>query len=366
LIGISTAVASLSIGAGVALAGGGGIAPPDPPRVTDVQCVSTCAGLRKATVGSRVELVGRRLADVSAVSFIAAEGGRVRVVPLNTSARSVKAKVPEGAATGKPRVEAPGGSDSSPVELKIVRPDQIPDGGDFELSSAKASPQKVFFYSSRNAKVTYSFQGEATDVRIQVVRRPSGKVVKSWVQRNRQPFVANTAKWGGSTDGGNPAGNGKYRFKVGPRNGALTSDDSARFTYYNHKFPVRGRHSYGDGIGAGRGHQGQDVFAKCGTRTEAARGGRVQVRQYHSSAGYYIVIDGKGTGRDYVYMHMKKRGRISQGVRVRTGQRIGYVGETGNASGCHVHFEIWSGPGWYEGGHFTNPTDDLKAWDSWS
>jgi murein DD-endopeptidase MepM/ murein hydrolase activator NlpD len=178
--------------------------------------------------------------------------------------------------------------------------------------------------------------------------------------------VANTATWSGTTAGGKPARNGRYRFKVGPRNGALTSDDSAKFSYYSHKFPVRGRHTYGDGIGAGRGHQGQDVFAKCGTRMEAARGGRVQVRQFHSAAGYYIVIDGKATGRDYVYMHLQKKGRISQGARVRTGQRIGYVGETGNASGCHLHFELWSAPGWYEGGHFTNPTDDLRAWDGWS
>jgi murein DD-endopeptidase MepM/ murein hydrolase activator NlpD len=51
---------------------------------------------------------------------------------------------------------------------------------------------------------------------------------------------------------------------------------------------------------------------------------------------------------------------------VRTGQRIGEVGETGNASGCHLHFEIWSAPGWYEGGNFLNPTKKLKRWDKWS
>jgi len=29
-------------------------------------------------------------------------------------------------------------------------------------------------------------------------------------------------------------------------------------------FPISGKHSYGDGLGAGRGHQGQDLLAKCG------------------------------------------------------------------------------------------------------
>ncbi len=65
-------------------------------------------------------------------------------------------------------------------------------------------------------------------------------------------------------------------------------------------------------------------------------------------------------------MHMKKKGRAREGSKVRTGERIGFVSDTGNASGCHLHFEIWSAPGWYQGGHFTNPTDDLKAWDKYS
>jgi len=43
------AVACLSIGAGLASASGGGIAPADPPELIDAVCIETCGGMHKAT-----------------------------------------------------------------------------------------------------------------------------------------------------------------------------------------------------------------------------------------------------------------------------------------------------------------------------
>jgi murein DD-endopeptidase MepM/ murein hydrolase activator NlpD len=210
---------------------------------------------------------------------------------------------------------------------------------------------------------------DPTDVRIDVVRRPDGKVVDSWVERAQQPNTIHSAKWNGLQHG-KPAPNGGYKFRVGPQSGTMTSTSGSRFSYHRFKFPVRGRHSYGDGVGAartGHTHQGQDVMARCGTPLVAARGGRVQWKAYHSAAGYYLVIDGKKTGHDYVYMHLERRSRLREGEVVRTGQRIGLVGESGNAEGCHLHFEEWSGPGWYAGGTFLRGvTRHLKKWDGWS
>ena len=40
--------------------------------------------------------------------------------------------------------------------------------------------------------------------------------------------------------------------------------DAAALSEIEHTFPVPARHTYGDGVGAGRGHQGQDLWAKCG------------------------------------------------------------------------------------------------------
>ena len=49
-----------------------------------------------------------------------------------------------------------------------------------------------------------------------------------------------------------------------------------------------------------------------------------------------------------------------------TGQPIGEVGDTGDADGCHLHFEMWSAPGWYTGGAPIDPLPSLKAWDAYS
>ena len=92
------------------------------------------------------------------------------------------------------------------------------------------------------------------------------------------------------------------------------------------------------------------MFAGCGTRMVAARGGRVKFSGYHGAAGNYMVIDGGATGLDYAYMHLAAPSPFSKGDRVYTGQQIGAVGETGNAQGCHLHFEMWGAPGWYDGG----------------
>jgi murein DD-endopeptidase MepM/ murein hydrolase activator NlpD len=128
------------------------------------------------------------------------------------------------------------------------------------------------------------------------------------------------------------------------------------------EFPIRARHTYGDGLGAGRGHQGQDVLANCGEKVVAARPGRVRWVDYQrAGAGHYVVV--KGRKYDYVYMHMLKRLSVRRGERLGAGEQIGRVGSTGRSTACHLHFEMWRKPGWYRGGSLTNPKPFLKRWD---
>jgi murein DD-endopeptidase MepM/ murein hydrolase activator NlpD len=131
-------------------------------------------------------------------------------------------------------------------------------------------------------------------------------------------------------------------------------------------FPIRGTHDLGQSaandFGGGRGHQGQDMFAACGTPVVAARGGTVEKAAFDSRAGNHVVITDEA-GRSYVYMHMRKPAVVSKGDTVATGQPTGEVGQSGRASGCHLHFELWTSPGWYKGGKAIDPLPELRRWD---
>ena len=127
-------------------------------------------------------------------------------------------------------------------------------------------------------------------------------------------------------------------------------------------FPVAGKHDFGtsdNGFGGGRGHQGQDLLAACGTPVVAAKPGEVTVTRWHAAAGNFAVVEAHN-GTNHVYMHLRGPARVAAGDRVEAGDRIGVVGQTGRASTCHLHFELWTAPGWYEGGEPVDPEPLLR------
>jgi murein DD-endopeptidase MepM/ murein hydrolase activator NlpD len=130
-------------------------------------------------------------------------------------------------------------------------------------------------------------------------------------------------------------------------------------------FPIPAEHTYGTGVnrfGGGRGHQGQDVFADCGTPLVALYDATVQHVASHSRAGNYVVLQA-ADGQSYAYMHMQAAAQVRKGDAVRAGQQVGRVGDTGRATGCHLHFEQWTAPGWYEGGAAIDPLALLQSLD---
>ncbi|HYF27705.1 MAG TPA: M23 family metallopeptidase [Baekduia sp.] len=128
-------------------------------------------------------------------------------------------------------------------------------------------------------------------------------------------------------------------------------------------FPVRGEATWGDGFGTRGGrHQGIDLLADCGTTLVAPVAGTVVNVKRHDAAGHYLVVRDAATGEEHVLMHLARPPLVAKGDEVAAGQRVGEVGRTGNASACHLHFEIWTAPGWYRGGDPRDPEPDLRRW----
>ena len=92
------------------------------------------------------------------------------------------------------------------------------------------------------------------------------------------------------------------------------------------------------GYRRGRVHAGIDLRAPRGTPIRAAAAGRVKFSGYNRGYGQMIVID-HGAGLETAYAH-NQRNMVQKGQRVQQGMTIATVGNTGNATGYHVHFEI--------------------------
>ena len=113
----------------------------------------------------------------------------------------------------------------------------------------------------------------------------------------------------------------------------------------------------------GRIHEGVDITAACGAPLVAVRNGRVLGAGFDPVLyGNHALIHGEGERRSYFYAHMPRPARVAEGEWVWEGERIGAVGETGNAAGtgCHLHFEI------HVNGVAIDPTPALARWDSYS
>ncbi len=146
------------------------------------------------------------------------------------------------------------------------------------------------------------------------------------------------------------------------RTGPSIEVDSQPVVAGRDEFPVDGAYDFGtavNGFGGGRNHRGQDVLADCGTPVRAVRAGRVDWVRWQDAAGNYAVITA-ADGTSQAYMHLLKPATVKQGERVTAGQQIGQVGQTGRASACHLHFELWTAPGWYRGGEAVDPLPMLR------
>lgn len=117
-------------------------------------------------------------------------------------------------------------------------------------------------------------------------------------------------------------------------------------------YPTRGRFTSGFGRRWGRMHKGIDLAGAHGSSIKAADGGTVVFVGRYYGLGKMIKID-HGNGYETVYGHLSGY-KVSVGDKVGKGETIGYMGNTGNSTGTHLHFEV------HKNGTPVNPISYLK------
>lgn len=93
-------------------------------------------------------------------------------------------------------------------------------------------------------------------------------------------------------------------------------------------------------LGFNKMHKGTDFAAPMGTPIMASGEGKIVRARWCGGGGNCVKIKHNST-YSTVYAHMSKFGRnIKEGVRIKQGQIIGYVGSTGMSTGPHLHYEV--------------------------
>ncbi len=93
-------------------------------------------------------------------------------------------------------------------------------------------------------------------------------------------------------------------------------------------------------LGFNKMHKGTDFAAPEGTPIMASGDGKVVRARWCGGGGNCIKINHNST-YSTVYAHLKNFARgIKEGVKVKQGQIIGYVGSTGLSTGPHLHYEV--------------------------
>ena len=111
--------------------------------------------------------------------------------------------------------------------------------------------------------------------------------------------------------------------------------------------PVEPPYAYTDTWGAprpgGRTHKGVDIMAPSGDKEFAYTAGSIWLEKYEPAGGNDLWLQGDD-GNIYFYAHIS-RYAVTTGTRVKAGQLVADVGETGDALAPHLHFEVHPGGG---------------------
>ncbi|CAM4406416.1 peptidase M23 [Bacillus manliponensis] len=108
--------------------------------------------------------------------------------------------------------------------------------------------------------------------------------------------------------------------------------------------PAAGSYTSGFGKRGGQMHHGLDIAASGTVPVVAAADGVVTRSYYSNSYGNAVFMSHNLNGETYttVYAHLNNRS-VSVGQTVKQGQQLGFMGNTGQSNGQHLHFEVHKG-----------------------
>jgi murein DD-endopeptidase MepM/ murein hydrolase activator NlpD len=140
----------------------------------------------------------------------------------------------------------------------------------------------------------------------------------------------------------------KQKIAEAARKTAAAASPQVVFSASGMACPIAALNSFIDSWGyprsGGRTHQGTDMMAAMGAPVVAITDGRITYEGTGVTAGKWLILSGDD-GHSYYYMH--NQSNLVASGRVKAGQKIATVGDTGNAIGGppHVHFEYHPGGG---------------------
>ncbi|MGA8941990.1 MAG: M23 family metallopeptidase [Thermoactinomyces sp.] len=128
--------------------------------------------------------------------------------------------------------------------------------------------------------------------------------------------------------------------KKAPKRKSLIRLADSRNGVYVFRWPVNGQITSNFGWRNGREHKGIDIWNEAKEKAEicASLGGTVIQAGYAGGYGNLVVIDHGGGWVTY-YAHLSQI-HVSKGEQIDTGERLGMMGQTGRATGYHLHFEV--------------------------
>ena len=199
-----------------------------------------------------------------------------------------------------------------------------------EINPRSASPSASNSSSAKKSEATTEQSEKVselknelnkTDVRLKELQAQMGPLVYAW---NHTPSVRPTV--GTITS--------RYGMRVHPFSRATGGDD----TFFSH-------------------HSGLDISNELGTPIQATADGEVTFTGWLSNYGQTIIIK-HSPDIETVYGHLH-RVHVRLGQPVKRGQQIGTMGETGRATGPHLHYEI------RKKGQAINPEPYLRLQSQW-